>query len=431
MFFKVLEHRPHENVLKMLDHFTRVSTENVRYLYLVVEFMSESLLHLWKHQRGFIERSSAVRYLQQICLGVAHLHDCGVVHADLSLANLLIRGDDGCLKIADFGTSACAHACVLKPGEVICSAYVRAPELFLGAEQKLTTSVDLWSVGAVAGSLLTAAHLFLPTDPDATARETFKLQLGFLGPILPEWPEAADLPNFADYAKDAAQEGAASSQTPQAPSAILQDPARVRRPLSVGDHGIPFLLECLRWCPTARSSAETLSKHSFFNERARVPLSELLRTSSKRALEHLVSAAVDAARPLTLSGVTAALTSTTPDTEADTSQTQPTATALSRVSALAPACSQVGQVSDPRSSGAPACSLAGGGDVPADAASDSCACRGNCGNASCKAAQYAQRCRRPQGPLCDQRVAGPGALCDHCRCEAAGCGFPRGFGSSD
>lgn len=50
----------------------------------------------------------AAKYIQQILSGLHYLHSLGVVHRDLKLDNLLLKGsgDNVEVKIADFGLSA-------------------------------------------------------------------------------------------------------------------------------------------------------------------------------------------------------------------------------------------------------------------------------------------------------------------------------------
>ena len=35
----------------------------------------------------------AVRYLEQVCSGLAHAHKCGVIHRDIKPQNLLLTAD--------------------------------------------------------------------------------------------------------------------------------------------------------------------------------------------------------------------------------------------------------------------------------------------------------------------------------------------------
>ncbi|KAJ1485990.1 kinase-like domain-containing protein [Baffinella frigidus] len=41
-------------------------------------------------------------YTRQLLCGVAHIHECGIVHRDIKPQNLLLAVN-GCLKVGDFG----------------------------------------------------------------------------------------------------------------------------------------------------------------------------------------------------------------------------------------------------------------------------------------------------------------------------------------
>src|SRR5204863_9655152 len=46
-----------------------------------------------------------IQYLQQMCSGLSHAHECGVIHRDIKPQNLLLTADRETVKIADFGVA--------------------------------------------------------------------------------------------------------------------------------------------------------------------------------------------------------------------------------------------------------------------------------------------------------------------------------------
>ena len=44
-------------------------------------------------------------YLEQVCSGLAHAHQSGVIHRDIKPQNLLLTADRQIVKIADFGVA--------------------------------------------------------------------------------------------------------------------------------------------------------------------------------------------------------------------------------------------------------------------------------------------------------------------------------------
>jgi serine/threonine protein kinase len=108
---------------------------------------------------GALELNRALDYTCQICNAVEHAHRQGVIHRDLRPANVLV-GENGMLKVADFGTSRfleiAAHGTT-----VIGSPPYMAPEQFQG---KAVFASDLYSLGVTMYQMLTGV---LPYDTPA------------------------------------------------------------------------------------------------------------------------------------------------------------------------------------------------------------------------------------------------------------------------
>ena len=125
-YYRALSQYSHPNVMHLLDHFT-VRSRREAFLYMVFDLMDGDLWHLWIHHRRLLPLRSASRFLRHLVQGVAHLHGLGIVHGDLSMANMLIGRTDGhgfepsgdALRISDLGGAASAHRMVLEPGQVI------------------------------------------------------------------------------------------------------------------------------------------------------------------------------------------------------------------------------------------------------------------------------------------------------------------------
>jgi cyclin-dependent kinase 10 len=121
-----------------------------------------------------------------VCLGIKKLHDMGIIHRDLKLSNLLLNRE-GFVKIADFGL---AKHLKWNPGEDphamtpnVVTLWYRAPELLLNLKS-YTTSIDIWSIGAITSELL----LKSPLLPGKTEIEQLKLTFTLLGfPTSESW----------------------------------------------------------------------------------------------------------------------------------------------------------------------------------------------------------------------------------------------------
>lgn len=93
--------RAHPNVVDLHEHFWREDEDAV----LVLEFLRTDLASVVAEARksgAGIGAGEAKRWMVQILAGVDAAHRSMIVHRDLKPGNLLI-GDDGTLKLADFG----------------------------------------------------------------------------------------------------------------------------------------------------------------------------------------------------------------------------------------------------------------------------------------------------------------------------------------
>lgn len=97
-----------------------------------------------------IELKTAQRYFYQVVLGIAHLHEKGYAHRDISLENIILNEKDEC-QVCDFGL-----ACHIQTrcNERVGNFMYMAPEVY---EEKSYDPVcaDCWSLGVVLFTLVT------------------------------------------------------------------------------------------------------------------------------------------------------------------------------------------------------------------------------------------------------------------------------------
>src|ERR1044072_8822057 len=94
----------HPNIISRLGHGTALDLNGTAFHYLVLEYLSGGdLAKLCRNEPLSIER--ALSYLQQVSSGLAHAHECGVIHRDIKPQNLLLTADQETVKIADFGVA--------------------------------------------------------------------------------------------------------------------------------------------------------------------------------------------------------------------------------------------------------------------------------------------------------------------------------------
>ncbi|MGE3844091.1 MAG: serine/threonine-protein kinase [Vicinamibacterales bacterium] len=129
--------------------------------FIVMEYVpGETLEHIIAAD-GALDLPRALDYATQICNGVQHAHEQGVLHRDLRPANVLVS-ESGVVKVADFGTSRfleiAAHGTT-----VIGSPPYMAPEQFQG---KAVFASDVYSLGVTIYQMVTGV---LPYDAPAPA----------------------------------------------------------------------------------------------------------------------------------------------------------------------------------------------------------------------------------------------------------------------
>jgi serine/threonine protein kinase len=125
---------------------------------LIMEFVEgESLQHVL--QRGRLPLDRAVYYAAQILHALAYAAQNGVVHCDVTPANIIIT-PEGAAKLTDFGLArAATDLQVATAGVAMGSPWYMAPEQ-VRAVTELDTRTDVYSMAAVLYEMLTARKLF-------------------------------------------------------------------------------------------------------------------------------------------------------------------------------------------------------------------------------------------------------------------------------
>lgn len=134
-----------EFIVSLKDHFTHRGRG-----YIVMELLSQDLFT----RSETFETVEEVRHIfQQICQGVAELHQNRIAHLDLKPENVLVDEYDS-IKICDFGSSfqwANDSRCYKHVG----SDYYLAPEIFAHHRGYDAEKADIWSLGIMLHFMLT------------------------------------------------------------------------------------------------------------------------------------------------------------------------------------------------------------------------------------------------------------------------------------
>src|SRR2546430_14494787 len=94
----------HPNIISRLGHGTAIDLSGTAFHYIVLEYLGGGDLAMMC-RRAPLKLDRALQYLQQICAGLAHAHECGVIHRDIKPQTLLLTSDHETGKLADFGVA--------------------------------------------------------------------------------------------------------------------------------------------------------------------------------------------------------------------------------------------------------------------------------------------------------------------------------------
>jgi eukaryotic-like serine/threonine-protein kinase len=182
--------REHPNIVTIHD-----MGEDDGRLFIVMELLEgEELRHLIaRHAPLTLEEKLAV--VRQICDGLHHAHQKGVVHRDIKPANIF-RLPSGQVKILDFGiaqiaAAATTHGDLTRTGMMMGTPRYMAPEQVRGQADHRS---DIFSVGAVAYELLSGRPPFAGENPLQILEQLRTLtppRLSELDPSLP--PQLSDI----------------------------------------------------------------------------------------------------------------------------------------------------------------------------------------------------------------------------------------------
>jgi len=154
----------HPSIISRLGHGTAIDLEGTTFHYILLEYLpGGDLFALAKNKPLPLDKT--LRYLEQVCSGLAHAHKCGVIHRDIKPQNLLLTRYKLTVKIADFGVARLdAHeGAITRVGTSIYSApehnpVMRTSPLELAAlgngRAQLTPAADIYSLAKTTYFLL-------------------------------------------------------------------------------------------------------------------------------------------------------------------------------------------------------------------------------------------------------------------------------------
>ncbi|MGW0546267.1 Stk1 family PASTA domain-containing Ser/Thr kinase [Streptomyces altiplanensis] len=139
----------HPNVVGVFDQGT-----DGGYVYLAMEYVAGCTLRDVLRERGALQPRAALDILEPVLAALGAAHRAGFVHRDMKPENVLI-GDDGRVKVADFGLVRAVDTVTSTTGSVLGTVSYLAPEQI--EHGTADTRADVYACGVVLYEMLTGA----------------------------------------------------------------------------------------------------------------------------------------------------------------------------------------------------------------------------------------------------------------------------------
>ncbi|GAA3489925.1 Stk1 family PASTA domain-containing Ser/Thr kinase [Streptomyces cremeus] len=139
----------HPNVVGVFDQGT-----DGDYVYLAMEYVAGCTLRDVLRERGALQPRAALDILEPVLAALGAAHRAGFVHRDMKPENVLI-GDDGRVKVADFGLVRAVDTVTSTTGSVLGTVSYLAPEQI--EHGTADTRADVYACGVVLYEMLTGA----------------------------------------------------------------------------------------------------------------------------------------------------------------------------------------------------------------------------------------------------------------------------------
>lgn len=165
---KLLSQLKHKNVILVLSYH---GEDSVAAPFIVMEFLRGRTLRSLLQEKGKLESHFAKQVIIQICSGLSYAHKLGLVHRDLSAANVFLQDDksETTVKIIDFGLSR-LFAGDLAPlktltetGMLVGNPHYMSPEAVRGQEQDNRS--DIYSLGCILYECLVGTSVVSSDTP--------------------------------------------------------------------------------------------------------------------------------------------------------------------------------------------------------------------------------------------------------------------------
>lgn len=174
----------HPNVVQVFDQGTAGS-----YVYLAMEYVAGCTLRDVLRERGALQPRAALDVLEPVLAALGAAHRAGFVHRDMKPENVLI-GDDGRVKVADFGLVRAVDTVTSTTGSVLGTVSYLAPEQI--EHGTADPRVDVYACGVVLYEMLTGGKPHSGDSPAQVLYQHLNTDVPLPSAAVPGLPHALD-----------------------------------------------------------------------------------------------------------------------------------------------------------------------------------------------------------------------------------------------
>ncbi|MFE7353531.1 Stk1 family PASTA domain-containing Ser/Thr kinase [Streptomyces sp. NPDC057543] len=174
----------HPNVVAVFDQGAQG-----QYVYLAMEYVAGCTLRDVLRDRGALQPRAALDILEPVLAALGAAHRAGFVHRDMKPENVLI-GDDGRVKVADFGLVRAVGAVTNTTGSVLGTVSYLAPEQI--EHGTADTRTDVYACGVVLYEMLTGAKPRAGDTPAQVIYQHLNEDVPAPSAVVPGLPVALD-----------------------------------------------------------------------------------------------------------------------------------------------------------------------------------------------------------------------------------------------
>lgn len=159
----------HPNIISLYAHFRYC--EN---FIMILEYLPKGSLAKWMKKNGAVEGNTLIQAVKDLCSALTYARSKGVLHRDVRPAKIML-GENGRIKLMDFGISLIKSDRKLEVVDFKCSVACAAPEIIEGRPYDPIKS-DIWATGI---TILWMARGEKPWQVEGTADVIRMIRHGF------------------------------------------------------------------------------------------------------------------------------------------------------------------------------------------------------------------------------------------------------------